>query len=388
MGRDNSFCVDLIPKFVMAKGKLVKLLRKTNTQAYIDFYKVHGSFVFTRTKGKGIFTSGAPGIDKVPATETEAISTGLVGTFEKNALRNFLVYCSKCDVDKAQDGKGRDLTKMTMGELYKEYGLSEDTQDFVGHAMALQTEDSYKAQPAVNTIKEIRLYAESLQAFGGCPFLYPEYGLSALPESFSRYAALAGGVFMLRCKFQEVLSDDKGVAVGIVDEDGCAATAKAVIGDPTYFPEDKRKANGEIIRTICILAQKPSCITEFDKTESAQIILPQKQLGRSNDVYISILSSQHKVVPKGKYLAIVSTRAETKEPEKEVEPALELLGKMVCKFHNRVPYYEPVSDGAEDKCYLTTSYDATSHFESTMSDALEVYRRVTGKEFDLELEEK
>jgi len=47
MGRDNSFCVDLIPKFVMANGKLVKLLRKTNTQAYIDFYKVHGSFVFT-----------------------------------------------------------------------------------------------------------------------------------------------------------------------------------------------------------------------------------------------------------------------------------------------------------------------------------------------------
>jgi len=273
-----------------------------------------------------------------------------------------------------------------MGALYSEYGLSEDTQDFVGHAMALKTEDSYKDQPAVETVREIRLYAESLRAFGGSPFLYPEYGLSALPESFSRYASLAGGIFMLRCKFKGIIMHE-GKAVGIEDSDGKAATAKAVIGDPTYFPEDKRKANGEIIRTICILAQKPTCIVEFDKTESAQIILPQKQLKRSNDVYISILSSQHKVVPKGKYLAIVSTRVETKEPEKEVEPALALLGKMVCKFHHRVPFYEPASDGSEDKCFLTASYDATSHFESTMSDALDVYKRVTGKEFNLDLDE-
>lgn len=33
--------------------------------------------------------------------------------------------------------KGLNLTRMTMSELYKHYDLSEDTQDFIGHALAL-----------------------------------------------------------------------------------------------------------------------------------------------------------------------------------------------------------------------------------------------------------
>ena len=33
--------------------------------------------------------------------------------------------------------KGNDLTKMTMAELYKSFGLEAQTVDFVGHALAL-----------------------------------------------------------------------------------------------------------------------------------------------------------------------------------------------------------------------------------------------------------
>lgn len=43
------------------------------------------------------------------------------------------------------------------------------------------------------------------------------------------------------------------------------------------------------------------------------------------DIYVCMISYAHNVAAQGKYIAIASTTVETTEPEKEVEPALELL---------------------------------------------------------------
>ena len=43
------------------------------------------------------------------------------------------------------------------------------------------------------------------------------------------------------------------------------------------------------------------------------------------DIYVCMISSAHNVAAQGKYIAIASTTVETKEPEKEIRPALELL---------------------------------------------------------------
>lgn len=43
------------------------------------------------------------------------------------------------------------------------------------------------------------------------------------------------------------------------------------------------------------------------------------------DIYVCMISFAHNVAAQGKYIAIVSTTVETKEPEKEIRPALELL---------------------------------------------------------------
>lgn len=43
------------------------------------------------------------------------------------------------------------------------------------------------------------------------------------------------------------------------------------------------------------------------------------------DIYVCMISYAHNVAAQGKYIAIASTTVETTDPEKEVEPALELL---------------------------------------------------------------
>jgi len=86
MGRGRDWNVDLIPKFLMANGQLVKMLLYTEVTRYLDFKVVEGSFVY---KGGKIY--------KVPSTETEALASNLMGMFEKRRFRKFLVFVANFD---------------------------------------------------------------------------------------------------------------------------------------------------------------------------------------------------------------------------------------------------------------------------------------------------
>jgi Rab GDP dissociation inhibitor len=85
------------------------------------------------------------------------------------------------------------------------------------------------------------------------------------------------------------------------------------------------------------------------------------------DIYIAIVSSAHNVCPKGYYIAIVSTIAEgDSNHHLELQPGLDRLGKIEEQFMGQpIPLYEPLESGANDNIFLSRSYDATSHFETT-----------------------
>jgi Rab GDP dissociation inhibitor len=44
-----------------------------------------------------------------------------------------------------------------------------------------------------------------------------------------------------------------------------------------------------------------------------------------SDIYVCMVSYAHNVASEGMYIAMVSTTVETSNPEKEVQPGLELL---------------------------------------------------------------
>ena len=62
--------------------------------------------------------------------------------------------------------------------------------DFIGHAVALYSDDSFINRPAIEVYKKIILYMNSMGAYGDSPFIYPIYGLAGIPEGFSRKCAL------------------------------------------------------------------------------------------------------------------------------------------------------------------------------------------------------
>jgi Rab GDP dissociation inhibitor len=81
-------------------------------------------------------------------------------------------------------------------------------------------------------------------------------------------------------------------------------------------------------------------------------------------------------------LAIVATIVETENPESELNPGLQMLGPILQKFVSVDELKIPVDDGVSSRVFISKSYDASTHFESTCKDVLDIYQRIMGEPFD------
>jgi len=146
--------------------------------------------------------------------------------------------------------------------------------------------------------------------------------------------------------------------------------------------KDKIKITGRVIRAICII-NKP--IDKTSETKSCQIIIPQRQTGRKSDIFIMLVSDIHQVCKKGFWVAVISTDVETLNPESEIKPALDIIGKPCEMFVTISDLLEPSNPNyPEDNIFVTKTLDATSHFESAADDVIRIYKLITGKDLDLE----
>jgi Rab GDP dissociation inhibitor len=357
-GPNRDWNIDLIPKFVMASGKLVSILMKSKVSRYLEWKSVEGSYVYQYQAG-GLFSS-EKFIHKVPVTAEEALTSPLMSLLEKNRFKNFAQFVMGWDAADPSSFKGFDPQRHAMCQVYEKFGLQPSTQEFLGHAVALHTNDDYLRQPCGKTIEKIKLYIDSFFRYGGSPFIYPIYGLGGLPEGFSRLAAIHNGTYMLHKNIDGFEFDESGKVVGVRSGDEVA----------------------KLIRSICILGAP---IPNTNNNLSCQVVLPQRELGRRNDIFISMVSWAHCVAHKDKYIAIVSTTVETGTPEKEIEPALRLLGPILAQFTSVSDLCVPTDDGRKDNVFVTASYDPLSHFEQETEEVLAMWKTITGADLDLQL---
>jgi len=62
-----------------------------------------------------------------------------------------------------------------------------------------------------------------------------------------------------------------------------------------------------------------------------------------------MISFAHNVAAQGKYIAIISTTVETKDPENEIKPALDLLMPIEQKFVSISDQYAPTDMGTDSQ---------------------------------------
>merc|ERR1711983_628780 len=315
-------------------------------------------------------------VSKVPADEREALSSDLMGMFEKRRFKNFLVFAQDFDESDPKTWKDMDPNTTPMKDVYAKYGLDPNTCDFTGHALALYRDDLYLARPYKDAVKRIKLYSDSLARYGKSPYLYPLYGLGELPQGFARLSAIYGGTYMLDKQVDEIVMEG-GKVVG-VKSGGEVAKCKQVYCDPSYV-SDKVTKVGQVVRCICLLDHP---IPDTKDALSTQIIIPQKQVGRKSDIYVTMVSTTNQVASKGWFIAMISTTVETENPEAEIQPGLNLLGPIKQKFFQISDVFKPNNDGTDSQLFISKSYDATSHFETTCLDVLDIFKRGTGEDFD------
>ena len=338
---------------MMASGELVDILVHTDVTRYMEFVQVGGSFVYKQGSG----------ICKVPSTPLEAASSSLMGFFEKRRARGFFEYMQGIDPENPGSWDKYDLGRMPFGELAKAFYLDDGTIDFIGHSLALHLDDTYLSQPALPTIQRIRLYMFSMARYGKSPYIYPLYGLGELPQGFARLSAIYGGTYMLDTPIDNIVYGSDGRVCGVQSRERMAR-GKAIFTDPTYVL-DKVRLVHHVVRCICLLDHP---IPSTNSNDSCQVIIPQRQLNRHYDVYITCVSSTHNVCPSGLYVAMISTIMESDDPDKDLAFALQLLGTIRQKFVYLSPMYEPLESGRESGLFISSSYDATSHFETVTDD--------------------
>lgn len=379
-GHNRDWNIDVIPKFVMANGNLVKILLKTTVDKYLEWKTVDGSFVYQYQTG-GLFSKKGGKIFKVPSNDSEALKSSLMGMFEKKRCRNFFIYIAGVDIEDPSTWKDIDLNTQPMSDVFAKYKLESNTIDFIGHAISMYNNDKYLEKPAIECIAKVQLYMDSIGRYGDHPFLYPIYGLGGIPEGFTRYCAIHGGTYMLNQDIDEIVFEG-GKVVGVKAGDQ-VAKAPMVICDPSYAKgeaESYIESRGKVVRAICIMDHP---IPNTKDSESVQIIIPQKQVNRNSDIYVNMVSSSHAICAKGLYVAIVSTTAETDNPEEELQPGIDLLGPILEQFNITEDLKVATNDGADSRLFVTESYDATSHFESATTEVLNIYEKIFGEPLDL-----
>ena len=381
-GENRDWNVDLIPKFVMSNGNLVKLLLKTNVSQYLEWKSVEGTFIYKCKKSLNENSFGK--IERVPSNSFEAFKSDIMNNLEKKLCKNFFTFVQDYDENDKETYEGYDLN-LLFNEIVKKFGLNEDTINFIGHTIALYTDNNYLLQPAIDTINRMQLYFNSFGRYGNSPFIYPVWGLSGLAEGFSRLCALYGGTYMLNRDIDDILFDENGKFKGIKSKGQCAY-GKILIAEPSYVLNlGKVISRKKVIRSICIMNHP---VPNTQDVSSCQIIIPQTEINRKNDIYIVVLNYSNCVCKNGFYLAIISTIIETNEPYQEINIAKSIIGNILEEFITISDIYEPIDTNFEDNIYITSSFDSFIHFQYDIENVLEIYEKITGERYNLEFEEK
>ena len=116
--------------------------------------------------GDGSFVLGKGGkVHKVPANDKEALRSSLMGMFEKLRARSFFIFVQNFAENDPSTYGGYNLQRMPARDLYEKFGLAAETVEFIGHALALKTNERYLDEPAIELVKAVRLYSDSMARF-------------------------------------------------------------------------------------------------------------------------------------------------------------------------------------------------------------------------------
>ena len=337
-----------------------------------------------------MFSSPKGVIYKIPQNHEEVWGSDILGIFEKNRCKKFYTYISNIlqgenDIFKNTDNI--DINNISFKELGNKFGLEENTLDFIGHSIALYSDDNFLENKSIDAIKKIKFYQENLLIINdknkslqyySTPFIYPIWGFQKIYKNYEREMYLYDYKYQDENDVDEILYDEKNIFKGIKTKKGEIIHGKILLSSPEYMTKfNKVEKKGKIIRRI-IISQTP--IFNSNLGDSCQIIIPKMQTGGKNDIYLLQLSYGHCVSKKGFYVIFISSWDDGRNINQQLKPVMDVLNldkDTIEIFDMYSDYYEPNKKNYEDNIFISNSFLPQSHFEDDYDDITNEFQKIT-----------
>lgn len=159
LGSNNDYHIDLIPKVILSYGKMASLLKDVGVYDDLTLKPIdmHGAYS-GRMKRVGKVGIHCHLRIQLPSSSDEANRSSLLNIMQRLHCRNFLASVEEKTSKVAKpvvDNKSLTSHK-SIEDVYSKYGISEGSQGFIGHGIALYDNNDYLEEDFKETYERIR----------------------------------------------------------------------------------------------------------------------------------------------------------------------------------------------------------------------------------------
>uniref|UniRef100_A0A0R3RTY7 Rab proteins geranylgeranyltransferase component A n=1 Tax=Elaeophora elaphi TaxID=1147741 RepID=A0A0R3RTY7_9BILA len=290
----RKFTLDLLPKVLLSRGNMVKLLCDSGVAKYCEFKCVDRFLSCVSNKGPN-------SLEVVPCSRGEIFRTDTISVQDKRRVMRFLQKCIEWRKNPGETDSWKEYAEKPFDAFVESFGI-------VGHAKSILTDTLAILHPSANTkeIKAVWQFMESVGCYGDSPFLWTLYGSGELPQCFARLCAVFGGIYCLNRSVEGfVVADGRIVAVMT---QGQRIKCNHVIANGSYVPQQHINSSLQTRLNRVILISDRSILPDVEKEHISVLNLTRLK----SDTFPYLLEAGYEgcVAPKGKYVTHITARSD------------------------------------------------------------------------------
>ncbi|KAF4722465.1 hypothetical protein FOZ62_029897 [Perkinsus olseni] len=312
----SRFSIDLNPRILYCKSKMVDLLLESGCAAYLEFQKLKDTLmIWTAPEGGESSSDGESAKSQlrvsdtltVPVTRQQIFKHKGLSLLEKRQLMKFLTTSANLPPTLAFQSAaavGTDTYNSIEEEQDSKILLDQAAEldlstlpsrllDGFKYAVCLDVDEGdWSNNKSVELQRRLIQFVESLQVYDsdGCAFLLPTYGTGDIVQAFARRCAVESGVHVLRCAPRGVSSTSQG-SVEVTTEGGQVISCQHAVISADYVPS--QQSNHTISWRAVFCTDKPLLPGENQQLpyRLAVMSLPSRSADVASPSLVSVLQT-------------------------------------------------------------------------------------------------
>ncbi|BFZ61357.1 Rab proteins geranylgeranyltransferase component A [Saitoella coloradoensis] len=382
LGQARAYAIDLSPRILYAKSKLIDVLVSSRISRYLDFKSLPTTWVYQPEGNEEC------GLVKVPAGREDVFTSDKWDLLTKRRVMKFLKFAIDYDNEEIRriwEGKSEQALPVFLAA--PPFSLSPVLVSSITYAIALAA--SPEALCVQDALPLIHRHLTSLGIYGAFPTMVPMYGGGGeLSQAFCRAAAVKGATYVLGKRTVSQNATEEGVEVAFDSGETvkCGTYVGSVSGLTGY--EDS-----VTLRKVFVV--KGDCKALVPTGDAAIVAFPPGTLGQhAQSVIAQIHGSGTGECPNGQWIWYLSTRGGPDAVDALNQASIVLKNEAIgsvageaavtMDFLLELSYTErsPSPSGSSDKVsrIITLTPDLTTDYDAAVDCARFAYGRIFGTE--------